>query len=62
MSLSHVIADLAKSNPTKLKALLERFKQIEAEYHPPKANPPDDTKGFCKKIEQTRGFVAPWTD
>ena len=52
--------NLAEQQPAVLAKLLARFKALEKEYHPPKANPPDDAAGYCTAVAKTRGYVAPW--
>jgi len=52
-------ADVAAAHPDVVAALLERFEQLEAEYHPPVAPPPRDNDGFCEVVRAHDGWVAP---
>jgi hypothetical protein len=51
--------DVAASEPDTLTALLSRWSEISAEYHPP-PNPELEEAAYCANIEKNMGFVAPW--
>lgn len=52
--------DLSTTEPSILSTMLARFKALEATYHPPKTNPPDDEAGLCRAVAATGGFMHPW--
>jgi arylsulfatase B len=54
--------DLAPTRPDLLAPLLAAFRALNASYHPPVDNPPDDKAGLCAAALAAGGIVTPWRD
>ena len=54
--------DISQSQPAVLNKMLQRFKELESVYHPPKKNPPADAEGICSAMQANGGFLKPWRE
>ena len=50
--------DLSASRPDLLASLLQRFKDLNTEYHPPSFNPPADDAGCCAAAAANGNFLV----
>jgi arylsulfatase A-like enzyme len=52
--------DISSSRPDILSSMMDYWRSLYNEYHPPRRKPIDDTTGYCRAASLNNWYVTPW--